>query len=96
MRGSWWRRPGDSFGAAWVLNGLSDQHRDYLARGGLGFFLGDGQLDYRPEQIVEVYYSATTFRGLWFTLDYQHVANPGYNAERGPADFFGVRLHLEM
>ena len=97
MRGSSWRRPADTLGVAWVGNGLSSQHRAYLAQGGLGFLIGDGQLNrYRPEQIVEVYYTAATFHGLWLGLDFQHVANPAYNADRGPADFLGVRLHLEL
>jgi len=69
---------------------------DYLARGGLGFFLGDGRLNYRTEQIFETYYSMKAAKNVWFTLDYQHVQNPAYNADRGPANFFGLRLHLEM
>jgi high affinity Mn2+ porin len=96
MRGSPWHRPGDSIGAAWVMNGLSSEHRDYLARGGLGFFIGDGRINYQPEQMVEVYYSAATFSGLWLTLDFQRVQNPAYNADRGPASFLGIRLHLEL
>ena len=97
MKGPLWRRPGDSAGAAWVMNGLSPEHRDYLAQGGLGFLIGDGQLlRYRPEQIFEIYYSAATFPGLWVGLDFQHIANPAYNADRGPVNFFGVRLHLEI
>lgn len=94
-RGPAWRRPGDTVGLAWVINGISGDHRDYLRRGGIGFFLGDGQLSYRPEQLIEVYYVAS-LRGLWLTLDYQHVANPGYNADRGGVSFLGVRLHLEI
>jgi carbohydrate-selective porin OprB len=96
MRGPLWRRPGDTVGAAWAVNGLSPSHREYLARGGLGFFLGDGALNYQEEQIIEVYYSAAAYRGLWVSLDYQHIWNPGYNADRGPVDFFGVRVHLEL
>lgn len=97
MKGPLWRRPGDSAGAAWAINGLSPEHRRYLAQGGLGFLIGDGQLlRYRPEQILEIYYSAATFPGLWVGLDFQHIANPAYNADRGPVNFFGVRLHLEI
>ena len=96
FRGPAWRRPGDTFGAAWVINGLSSEHRDYLRHGGLGFFIGDGQLNYRPEQLAEVYYNAAATRGLWLSLDFQHVANPAYNADRGPVNFFGIRVHLEI
>jgi high affinity Mn2+ porin len=27
--------------------------------------------------------------------DFQFIRNPGFNAERGPARFWGIRLHLE-
>jgi high affinity Mn2+ porin len=79
------------------MNGLSSEHRDYLARGGVGFLIGDGQLtSYKPEQILEAYYAVATFPGLWLSVDFQHIANPAYNADRGPARFLGVRLHLEL
>jgi high affinity Mn2+ porin len=97
MRGLLWHRAGDTIGVAWVVNGLSQDHRRYLAQGGLGFLIGDGQLGrYRPEQIFEAYYAAAAFRGLLFSLDFQHIANPAYNADRGPANFLGARLHLEL
>ena len=97
MNGPLWHRPNDSVGAAWVMNGLSLEHRRYLAQGGLGFLIGDGQLTrYMPEQLFEAYYAAAIFRGLWLSLDFQHISNPAYNADRGPVSFFGVRLHLEM
>src|SRR5262249_52514413 len=46
LKGTSWSRPGDEVGVALAVNGLSASHRDYLARGGLGFFLGDGRLNY--------------------------------------------------
>ena len=97
MKGQRWHRPGDAVGAAWVMNGLSSEHRRYLALGGLGFLIGDGQLlRYMPEQILEAYYAAEASRGLWVTFDFQHIANPAYNADRGPVNFLSVRLHLEI
>jgi carbohydrate-selective porin OprB len=42
VRGTRWRRPDDRVGVAFVTNGLSDLHADYLRRGGIGFLLGDG------------------------------------------------------
>jgi high affinity Mn2+ porin len=97
MRGGLWRRAADSVGAAWVMNGISTAHQRYLATGGLGFIIGDGQLlHYRPEQILEVYYTAATFQRLWLGGDYQLIANPAYNADRGPVSFLGIRLHLEI
>jgi carbohydrate-selective porin OprB len=81
MKGPLWHRPGDSLGVAWLINGLSSEHRDYLARGGVGFLIGDGQLTrYKPEQILEAYYAIATFPGLWLSVDFQHIANPAYNA----------------
>jgi high affinity Mn2+ porin len=30
------------------------------------------------------------------SFDYQHVESPAYNRDRGPADFFGTRLHTDF
>lgn len=32
---------------------------------------------------------------LWAMLNYQHLRNPAYNADRGPVSIAGVRLHWE-
>jgi carbohydrate-selective porin OprB len=93
--GALWNRAEDQLGFAMAANGLSSSHRAYLDRGGLGFFLGDGRLTYKPEYVFESLYSLKLLKNTWLSLDYQHVANPGYNADRGPANFFGLRLHLE-
>ena len=53
--------------------------------GGLGFLLGDGNLNYGRENIVESYYNWHAWRGLFYALDVQHIDNPGYNRDRGPA-----------
>jgi hypothetical protein len=95
IRGRRWFRPRDTIGAAFAQDSLSDAHRDYLAAGGLGNFLGDGWLNYRSERVIEAYYSLNAFAGLWLTLDGQYLTNPGYNADRGPVKFVGCRLHLE-
>jgi high affinity Mn2+ porin len=42
VRGKPWRRPDDRVGLAFVTNGLSDLHAEYLRRGGVGFLIGDG------------------------------------------------------
>jgi carbohydrate-selective porin OprB len=96
LKGKRWNRGADELGLAFVVNGLSAAHRDYLAAGGLGFFLGDGRLNYRAERIAEVYYSAAIMKGAWITLDAQRIRNPAYNADRGPASFYAARLHLEF
>jgi hypothetical protein len=95
-RGAIWLRPNDSLGLAFAANGISAAHRDYLAAGGLGAFIGDGQLSYGLEQIAEAYYAARLIDRMWFTLDGQYIANPAYNKDRGPAKIVGARLHVEL
>lgn len=95
LRGKWWKRPLDKIGAAFVINGISQGHREYLALGGLGFLLGDGGLTYSPEKIFETYYTAHLWRGISLAGDFQHIADPGYNAARGPADVASIRIHFE-
>jgi hypothetical protein len=96
LRGEAWGRPDDNFGLACVRNGLSANHRQYIAYGGLGAFIGDGNISYKPENIVESYYSLALNKSAWLSVDYQHVGNPAYNADRGPARFLGVRMHTEF
>ena len=80
---------------AWVQNELSADHRAYVAADGAGLFIGDGAIRYRPERILEAYYSLAAFKGFWVTLDAQRVANPAYNADRGPVNIVGCRFHAE-
>jgi hypothetical protein len=96
-KGTWWRRPDDTLGFAMALNAISSSHRDFLARGGLGPFLGEGHLPhYAMEKLLEVYYSSTIIRGIWASAGYQLVGNPGYNNDRGPVSIFSFRVHLEF
>jgi carbohydrate-selective porin OprB len=95
MKGRAWNRGDDTVGIAFVRNGLSSAHRDYLAAGGHGAFIGDGKLNYRPESIVEAYYSVNVAKYAWITLDYQHIASPAYNADRGPVNVGSMRLHAQ-
>ena len=95
VNGALWQREQDTVGIAAMRNGLSDVYRRYLAAGGLGYFIGDGRLNYADEQIIEAYYSIGLRHDLWATLDYQYLRNPAYNADRGPASFAGMRLHWE-
>lgn len=96
MSGASWRRRQDMLGIAIARNGISAAHRDYLAAGGLGPFIGDGALTYRPEQAIEVFYSLNVRKGAWLSADLQHISNPGYNADRGPANVVSLRLHAEF
>ncbi len=93
VKGGAFGRARDSLGIAYVRNGLSTAHRDYLGAGGLGFFLGDGALNYRPENILESYYSLDVAKNTLFSADFQRISNPGYNADRGPATVVSARLH---
>lgn len=69
---------------------------NYLALGGKGFLLGDGRLNYGRENIVETYYTLHVWRGIFSSFDFQYIANPGYNRDRGPVFVPGRRLHLEF
>ena len=94
LQGKGWGRSDDTVGLAAVINGISDAHRRYLAAGGLGPLIGDGQLPHAgDEAIVEAYYAWRPLKPVAVSFDYQHVVNPGYNRDRGPADIFAVRLH---
>ncbi len=95
LAGARWHRPDDRIALAFAVNGLSPDHRHYLAAGGSGFTLGDGRLDYRPEQIAEAYYELAVTQYATVTADLQLIHNPGYNHDRGPAHFVGLRMHLE-
>ncbi len=96
LKGTQWTRPDDVLGLAGVISGLSKDHRDYLAAGGQGFELGDGQLRYAPEEVLETYYLITVTRNLFLSADYQFLNHPGYNADRGPVSIGGVRVHIEF
>jgi len=87
-------RAQDVFGAAFVADGLSSAHRDYLAAGGRGFLLGDGALRYRPESIVESYYAVAIGAHVVVTPDAMLIVNPGYNRDRGPAQVYTLRVRV--
>jgi high affinity Mn2+ porin len=91
-----WGRKLDRFGAAFVSNGISRDHQLYLKLGGLGFLLGDGNLNYGREDIFETYYTAHLWRGIFASVDLQHINNPGYNRDRGPVWVPAVRLHFDL
>ena len=58
--------------------------------------IGDGALNYRPEKIFETYYSYSLNTWSALTFDYQFVADPAYNADRGPVHIFAGRYHAEF
>lgn len=94
--GSRWNRKFDRAGLAFVSNGISRDHQQYLALGGAGFLLGDGRLNYGRENIVETYYTLHAWRGAYPSFGFQYVAHPGYNRDRGPVLVPTLRLHVEF
>lgn len=96
VRGSRWRRAQDYAGVGVAQNGISSAHAQYLGLGGIDAFIGDGALRYKPERAFEVFYNAALTKFFWLTLDFQRVANPAYNADRGPVTIYGLRLHAEF
>ena len=97
LKGTSWERKDDTVGLAFEVAGISKDFRNYLAAGGLGVLVGDGQLPhYSNEVVLETYYDAQLIKGVNVALDYQFIANPGYNPDRGPVSVLGFRLHGEF
>ena len=96
LAGDSWGRRGDKIGSAFETSGLSRDHRDYLALGGLGFILGDGRLNYGREWVSESYYNAHVIGGLSVAVQLSFVDNPGFNRDRGPVLVPGVRAHIDF
>jgi high affinity Mn2+ porin len=97
LSGKQWGRPDDTWGIAGVINGISGVHEAFLNDGGLGILIGDGKLPHPGlEEIVETYYRMALAKGYWFSPDYQFIADPAYNRDRGPVSVIGVRLHAEF
>ena len=96
LGGRLWRRSNDTVGLAAVVNGISNAHLRYLAAGGLGILVGDGQLPHPgPEEIVETYYRLP-ITSWQMTADYQIIVNPAYNRDRGHVSVISVRLHSQF
>ena len=90
-------RMADNIGLAFVSNGISSIHREFLNIGGYGFIIGDGKLpNYKRENIIELFYQLKLFEQLYATLDYQYVANPAYNHDRGPVSLLAARVHISF
>ena len=94
--GTRWGRRNDRLGLAFVSNGISHDHAEYLGFGGLGFLLGDGKLNYGRENIIEGYYTLHVWRGFFPALAVQYIVHPGYNRDRGPVVVPSIRLHVEF
>ena len=91
-----WGRPDDKIGVAGVIDGLRRRHVAYFAAGGLGILIGDGALDLRPREDPRDLLLLRPHTWSSVTFDYQFVADPAYNAARGPVNIFAGRLHAEF
>jgi high affinity Mn2+ porin len=97
LNGKSWGRPDDTVGIAGVVNGISGIHQTYFNAGGLGILIGDGMLPHPGlEQIFETYYSYALTSSVRLTADYQFIANPAYNTDRGPANVISGRFHYQF
>ncbi len=97
LKGTKWKRKNDQLGMAYCLSGLSQEHINYLAKGGMGFILGDGELNYRNEHVIETFYSVSLLNGkLTPSIAYQYIINPAYNKDRGPINIYSIRLHVTI
>jgi carbohydrate-selective porin OprB len=96
IKGTRWGRERDALGIGYAQNWISSAHVRYLSMGGIDNFIGDGRINYRPERAWELYYNINVNKFLWLTVDFQRVANPAYNADRGPVTMYGLRVHAEF
>jgi high affinity Mn2+ porin len=94
VKGGSWHRPDDTFGLAGVLNGISTAHQRFFEAGGTDILAGDGALNYGWEKDVETYYDFQICETIHAALDYQFIADPAFNRDRGPVSVFGVRFHV--
>jgi high affinity Mn2+ porin len=67
-----------------------------LEAGGTGILAGDGALSYSIEKIIETYYDAKIWKTIHVSFDYQFIADPAFNRDRGPVSVVGARLHWEL
>ena len=96
VHGDRWQRPADTVGLGWSQGWISQSHAQYLAMGGIDGFIGDGRLRQASESVLEAFYSLSLGSSAWTSLDYQFIRNPAYNADRGPVNIAGARVHVEF
>jgi len=96
VSGRLWGRADDTLGIGGLLNHISASRIAYLDAGGLTAIIGDGRLP-NPgnEEVIEVYYSLPLY--AWrLTADYQYIANPAFNRDRGPVQAIATRLRTQF
>ncbi|HWL84769.1 MAG TPA: carbohydrate porin [Polyangiaceae bacterium] len=95
-KGSLWHRPLDVTGIGLGMGWISQAHADYLRMGGIDGFIGDGNIQASMESVFDIFYSVSVASAVWLSADYQHLTHPAFNADRGPVDIAGARVHAEF
>ena len=97
LAGNRWSRPTDRAGLVVVTNAIKRDHQCVPGAGRAGVSArATGRLNYAREDILETYYTAHNWRGLFTAFDFQFVTHPGYNQDRGPVAVFSVRTHVDF
>jgi hypothetical protein len=96
VKGGGWGRKRDLMGLGYAQGWISKSHAQYLGMGGIDGFIGDGAIRQASEHAVDVFYSFNIWNPIWITADYQFIANPAYNADRGPLNVYSARFHAEF
>ncbi|MBC7458730.1 MAG: carbohydrate porin, partial [Bdellovibrionaceae bacterium] len=78
-KANFWGRDADKISFAFAQNELTSIHQKYLSQGGTGAFIGDGNLRYNPERIIEANYNLNLYKTSWLSLGFQRIYNPAYN-----------------
>lgn len=94
--GDLWARPSDEIGIAAGVGGLTRDRQAYFALGGMSIDIGDGALTYGSEKNLEAFYRWSMTDWLETSFDYQFIANPAYNQDRGPINFFAIRTRASF
>lgn len=96
LSGRMWGRADDTIGIGGLLNHISASRIAYLDAGGLTAIIGDGRLpNPGDEKVIEAYYSLPLYS--WrLTADYQFIANPAFNRDRGPVHLIATRLRTQF
>ena len=68
--GEAWSHPLDKAGVAFVTNAIKRDHQEYLKLGGRGFILGDGNLSYGREDILEAFLQRPCLARTFLRLRY--------------------------
>ncbi len=56
--------------------------------------IGDGELHYAPEKILELYYNWEVKKGINVSADLPGVNHPAYNQDRGAVAIVALRVHF--